>query len=91
MIEEHIAKLEESGIETKKSIMKLEESDMEVKKRIMKLEKMAGINIWKRTWEIIRNIGLGDALLKFLPRPPDDISRARHISCFVFASHLNRP
>ena len=53
MIEERIAKLEESGIETKQSIMKPEESDMEVKKRIMKLEKRAGINIWKRSWEIL--------------------------------------
>jgi len=35
----------------------------------------AGINMWKRTWEILRSIGLGDTLLKFLPRPPDDISR----------------
>ena len=40
----------------------------------------AGINMWKRTWGIIRSIGLGDSLLKFLPRPPDDISRACHIS-----------
>ena len=41
----------------------------------------AGINMWKRTWEILRSIGMGDALLKFLPHPPDDISRAFHISC----------
>ena len=40
----------------------------------------AGINMWKRTWEILKSIGLGDTLLKFLPRPPDDISRAYHIS-----------
>ena len=41
----------------------------------------AGINMWKRTWEILRSIGLGDTLLRFLPRPPDDVSRAYHISC----------
>lgn len=40
----------------------------------------AGINIWRRTWEILRSIGLGDTLLKFLPHRPDDISRACHIS-----------
>ncbi|KAF8803473.1 salicylate hydroxylase [Phlegmacium glaucopus] len=34
----------------------------------------AGINMWKRTWEILKNIGLEGTLLKFLPRPPDDIS-----------------
>jgi hypothetical protein len=39
----------------------------------------AGINMWRRTWEIIKSIGLEDTLLKFLPRPPDDISRECHI------------
>ena len=39
----------------------------------------AGINVWKRTWEILRSIGLGDTLLKFLPHPPDDVSCACHI------------
>ena len=41
----------------------------------------AGINMWKRTWEILRSTGLGDTLLEFLPHPPDDIARACHISC----------
>ena len=41
----------------------------------------AGIVMWKRPWEILKNIGLEDSLLKFLPRPPDDASRACHIFC----------
>lgn len=35
----------------------------------------AGINLWKRGWEIMKNVGLEDALLKFIPCPPDDTSR----------------
>jgi len=35
----------------------------------------AGIGLWKRTWDILKNIGLEDALLKFLLCPPDDIYR----------------
>lgn len=41
----------------------------------------AGIGMWKRPWEILKSIGLEDTLLKFLLRPPDDVSRACHIYC----------
>jgi 2-polyprenyl-6-methoxyphenol hydroxylase-like FAD-dependent oxidoreductase len=48
----------------------------------------AGIDMWKRTWEILRSIALGDTLLKVLPRPPDDVSRACHISCSSISSYF---
>ena len=39
----------------------------------------AGIGMWKRPWEILKSIGLEDTLLKFLLRPPDDVSRACYL------------
>ncbi|KAF9472677.1 salicylate hydroxylase [Pholiota conissans] len=35
----------------------------------------AGINIWPRTWRILKTLGLEEPLLNFLPHIPDDLPR----------------
>ncbi|KAF8964494.1 salicylate hydroxylase, partial [Flammula alnicola] len=35
----------------------------------------AGINLWPRTWEILKNLGLEQQLVRFLPGVPDDSHR----------------
>jgi hypothetical protein len=35
----------------------------------------AGITLWPRVWKIMQAIGLGESLVKFLPKPPDNSPR----------------
>ncbi|KAF9471764.1 salicylate hydroxylase [Pholiota conissans] len=35
----------------------------------------AGITLWPRVWKIMQSIDLGESLVQFLPRPPDNSTR----------------
>lgn len=49
----------------------------------------AGIHLWKKSWEILKNVGLEDALLKFIPCPPDDTSSSCHALLYENTSKLS--
>jgi hypothetical protein len=42
----------------------------------------AGITLWPRVWKIMQAIDLGESLVKFLPKPPDNSTRSCHFHLF---------
>jgi salicylate hydroxylase len=42
----------------------------------------AGINMWYRTWQVLKEIGAGDTLIPFFDHYPDLVPRTCHVHLF---------